>query len=403
MAKTFVGFGFGPIQSALFLLEAYRSGNFSRFAVSEVDAALVQAVRQGGAYTVNIATERGIEQAEVRDVELLNPAVADERARLVAAIADADELATALPSVGFYDRGDASVAALLAEGMARRGPDRPGVIYTAENHNHAAELLAEAVGKFGSLGNVQPLNTVVGKMSGVISDDDEIARLGLRTLTPSTGKAVLVESFNRILVSRVTVPYRRAIPVFVEKPDLLPFEEAKLYGHNAIHALIGYLAARRGLTAMSQAADHPDLISIARSAFLDECGAALVRKHGTIGDPLFTPDGFRDYADDLLRRMVNPYLHDLVERVIRDPRRKLGYDDRLFGTMRLALSQGVEPSRLAQGAAAALLHLSSLERLDLSTRDATASVLRGLWTDRTDHHAQRLIDLTWAALQATDA
>jgi mannitol-1-phosphate 5-dehydrogenase len=407
MGKTFVGFGFGPIQSALFLFEAYRSGNFSRFVVAEVDAALVRAVRQSGAYVVNIASERGIEQAEVRGVELLNPNVAEDRERLIDAIADADELATALPSVNFYDRGDASVALLLAKGLARRAPGRPGVIYTAENHNHAAELLAEAVGRFGTLGAVQPLNTVVGKMSGVIGNPDEIGRLSLRTLTPSTARAVLVESFNRILVSSVTVPYQRSIPVFVEKPDLLPFEEAKLYGHNAIHALIGYLAARRGLTAMSQAADHPDLMSVARSAFLDECGAALVRKHGNSGDPLFTPCGFREYADDLLKRMVNPYLHDLVERVIRDPRRKLGYDDRLFGTMRLALSQGIEPTRMAQGAAAALLHLASTEPLDLSTHDAVGRVLRGIWNQHVDghadDHAQRLIDLTWAAMQAVRA
>ena len=35
--KTCVGFGFGPIQSALFLYEAFKSGNFSRFVIAEVD------------------------------------------------------------------------------------------------------------------------------------------------------------------------------------------------------------------------------------------------------------------------------------------------------------------------------------------------------------------------------
>ena len=34
MQKTFVGFGFGPIQSGLFLLEAFRSGNFDRYVVA---------------------------------------------------------------------------------------------------------------------------------------------------------------------------------------------------------------------------------------------------------------------------------------------------------------------------------------------------------------------------------
>jgi mannitol-1-phosphate/altronate dehydrogenase len=68
-------------------------------------------------------------------------------------------------------------------------------------------------------------------------------------------KAVFVEEFNPILISRVTLRgFTLRMDVFVEKPGLLPFEEAKLYGHNAIHALIVCLAAHRGLTTMSDAA-----------------------------------------------------------------------------------------------------------------------------------------------------
>ena len=53
---------------------------------------------------------------------------------------------------------------------------------------------------------------------------------------------------------RPAAGFARGITAFIEKDDLLPFEEAKLYGHNAIHALIGYLAHERGLTLMSQVA-----------------------------------------------------------------------------------------------------------------------------------------------------
>ena len=88
-------------------------------------------------------------------------------------------------------------------------------------------------------------------------------------------------------------------------------------------------------------------------AFLDESGGALCRRHAGL-DPLFTPAGWADYVRDLLLRMINPYLRDRVDRVIRDPRRKLGWDDRLVGTMRVALEQGIEPKRYALGAAAAV-------------------------------------------------
>jgi mannitol-1-phosphate 5-dehydrogenase len=103
---------------------------------------------------------------------------------------------------------------------------------------------------------------------------------------------------------------------------------------------------------------------------LAESGPALIARHQGL-DPLFSPAGFRAYGDDLLNRMVNPYLRDRTERVTRDPRRKLAWEDRLVGTMRLALDAGLAPERFALGAAAALETLSATGGLDAQ--------LRGLW------------------------
>ena len=414
--KTFVGFGFGPIQSALFLFEAFMSGNFSRYVVAEVDPQLVKAVRDNdGAYTINIARRDRIDQVRVSGVELYNPREPGDRAQIIEAITQADELATALPSVGFFDAGnETSVARMLADGLARRRGNRPGIVYAAENHNHAAEILAEAVAKHvpAPIKGVQFLNTVIGKMSGIIADAESIGRIGLTTMTPTTPRAILVEEFNRILISRITLPeFRRGIEVFIEKEDLLPFEEAKLYGHNAIHALIGYLAELRGLSTMADAGRHADLMQIARRAFIDESGAALIRKHAHLGDPIFTADGYRGYADDLLDRMIRPNLNDLVARVIRDPARKLGYDDRLYGTMRLAIQHGIEPVNLATGAAAAVLsmikHRDELKDAPALlpadpaqlSQESLGDLLQNLWGKKTDADARKLIELTWQALK----
>jgi mannitol-1-phosphate 5-dehydrogenase len=167
-------------------------------------------------------------------------------------------------------------------------------------------------------------------------------------------KTILVEAFNRILISRITLPgFQRGLTVLAEKDDLLPFEEAKLYGHNATHALLGYLAHERGLAYMSDAAGDESLMRLVRDAFLIESGGAMRARHRGI-DALFTEAGYRAYVDDLMIRMVNPYLRDRVDRIIRDPRRKLGWDDRLVGTMRRVLEAGIEPERYARGAKAAL-------------------------------------------------
>jgi mannitol-1-phosphate 5-dehydrogenase len=90
-----------------------------------------------------------------------------------------------------------------------------------------------------------------------------------------------------------------------------------------------------------------------RDAFIEEAGAGLIHRHAGV-DPIFTPSGFAAFADDLLARSVNPNLRDSLARVGRDPQRKLGWDDRLIGAMRLAHEAGASPLRYALGAAAAL-------------------------------------------------
>lgn len=371
--STFVGFGFGPIQAGLFLAEAHLSGNFDRLVVAEIVPEVVSAVRQAGGFTVNIGHADRIEALHVAPAEIFSPRLAEERALLVDAVAAAQEIATALPSVDFYAMGGLdSPAAILAAGLVQKvqtnGP--LAVVYAAENHTHAAPLLAEAV-----LGmtppslhdavrsRVQFLDTIIGKMSGAPEE-----ATGLAELAPGLDRAYLVEAFNRILINQIARPgrasadlpldpawaaYRRGIEVFVEKADLLPFAEAKLYGHNASHALAAYLAHLLGFTRIDQLRQRPDLLRFVETALVEESGAALIARYAGV-DPLFTPAGFADYARDLLARMVNPYVRDTVARVGRDPLRKLGWDDRLVGAMRRALQVGVEPWRYAWGAAAAL-------------------------------------------------
>jgi mannitol-1-phosphate 5-dehydrogenase len=211
-------------------------------------------------------------------------------------------------------------------------------------------------------------------MSGAVEGGDAIARRDLRPMTDGADKAFLVESFNRILISRISIPgFTRGIDAFEEKPDLLPFEEAKLYGHNATHALIGYLAHRQGYDFMPQASESKPLMALARDAFLEESGRTLIARHDGVDD-LFTTQGYRRYALDLLDRMVNPFLRDSVDRVVRDPRRKLGWNDRFFGIIRLAISAGLTPWRYAAGAA---LALNVLER---ETGKSRETLLKEIWT-----------------------
>lgn len=396
--RTFVGFGFGAIQAGLFLCEAFRSGNFRRLIVAEVMPNAVQALRQSaGKYAVNVAYHDRVEALEIGPTEIANPANQSGCKFLVAAVAEAAEIATALPSVTYYTSASpGSVHRILAEGLRRKaaagGPR--AVVYAAENHNHAAQILEEAVlseiprsEHDQVLGRVSFLNTVIGKMSGVVTDPHEIQKQGLKTVTPIESRAVLVEAFNRILVSRTsfgdrsagdlaaTLSFQRGIEVFEEKPDLLPFEEAKLYGHNSTHAVAAYLGALLGVGRIADLEKIPGATAFLEAAFVNESGEALIRRHHG-KDPLFTREGYRAYATDLLLRMFNPYLGDTVERVGRDPERKLEWDDRLVGTVRVALQQGLNPVRYAMGTAAAV---AALDKPALDSNGPLQELLDPLW------------------------
>ncbi|MBN1217808.1 MAG: hypothetical protein JXM69_02680 [Anaerolineae bacterium] len=365
--RTYVGFGFGAIQAGLFLYEAFRSGDFCRLVVAEVLPEVVSAVRQAsGHFSLNIAHPNRVEQADIGPIHVENPSLKRDRERLIEAIAEAEEIGTAVPNVAYYlSENPGSLHCILAKGLrlkaAYGGP--PAVVYTAENHNHAAEILREAV--LAQIPNLERaavcrracfVNTVIGKMSGIVSNPDEISARNLAPITPGLTRAFVVEAFNHILISDIRFEhgFERGIKVFEEKPDLLPFEEAKLYGHNATHALAAYLGAVLGVSYMADLRARPEMMNFLRTAFIEESGQALMRKYGGL-DSLFTAAGYQQYADDLLERMTNPYLGDTVERVARDPQRKLGWNDRLLGTIRLALQQGVTPRHYAQGVVAALL------------------------------------------------
>jgi mannitol-1-phosphate 5-dehydrogenase len=212
----------------------------------------------------------------------------------------------------------------------------------------------------------------------------------LTPVTPNGDRAFLVEEFNRILISRIrfddpSFTFRRGITVFEEKEHLLPFEEAKLYGHNATHALAAYIGSIRGVKRIDELKNAPGVLEFLRAAFIEESGAALIAQNKG-EDALFTPAGFRDYAEDLLVRMFNPFLGDTVERVGRDAARKLAWDDRLIGTIRAGLRNGLSMKRFGFGAAAAAC---ILDPASLNSRATLNVVLGPIWDQASPDDVER--------------
>lgn len=408
--RTFLGFGLGPIQAGLFLYEAFVSNSFERLVVAEINPQIVSAIRKAdGNFFINIAFHDHIERKCVGPVEIYNPLVAEDREKLISAVTEANEIATAVPSVDYYvSEGEGSLHQILAAGLDRRITQGkpPVLIYAAENNIKAAELLESAV-----LNAITPdihsearnrfqfANTVIAKMSQTVHDKDEIERRNLAPITESYLSAFLVEAFNKILISKIYLPepFIRGISVFIEKEKgLIPFEEAKLYGHNATHALIGFTSSLKGYSMVQDVTQDSGIKAFIEKALIDESGKALIKKYQGF-DPLFTEEGFNLFAEDLIDRVFNPLLGDNIDRLTRDIQRKLGWDDRLIGTIRLCLGQGIIPHRYAFGVAAALVEI---DPLILQERHRLPGLFDSIWRDTptTNVEKEQIIKLTLSAL-----
>ena len=395
MKKTFLGFGLGAIQSGLMLMEAVKSGNFERFIILEVNEKLVAEIRNNdNSIVLNTATNNGITKFHIPNIEIYNPTDSNDLDKIEDAIFSADELATAIPSVDFYDLGNNSIAKLLAKNINK---EKQQILYASENNNYAEEILLKKILNYTNeekLKNFQILNTVIGKMSGVIQDEETIKEFELDTITPESSSAILVEEFNSIIISKITLPnFSKGIEVFVEKEDLLPFEEAKLFGHNAVHSMLGFFAYLKGYSYMSEIRNDKELWNFGKTAFQKECGTFLLKKYKNLDEPLFTESGFNFYGSDLLERMTNPYLKDEVQRICRDPLRKLGYGDRLVGTIREALKLDVVANTLAKGVLGGVCYLIN-EGIDIGitipnstselNRNNISEVLTHIWRETED-------------------
>ncbi len=370
--STFLGIGAGPIQTGIFVSGAARGG-FSRIVLADVDEALVDAVRGAGTITVNTAGDRDVCADTYDGIEILDPSDPRELDALKRVAADAAAICTALPSTSLFRH----VAPWLSDAF-HSAPERRRYVFAAENSTTAADQLRDAVGSFSE---TYYLDTVIGKMSKVFTT----AESDLPPLAPGFDRGHLVEAFNDIYTASAPGIDKLGIEGLYPRRDLWPFEEAKLYGHNTAHFMLAFLLQQRGAHYMSEAAGHPDLVERTRAALVEECGEALCRKHAGV-DPFFAPDTFREFAHRLVERMISPVLNDSVERVIRDPERKLGWDDRMMGAIRLCLAQGVTPT-----------HLMTATELAARTcfgwdRDSIAKGLAGLWRDAPQAEVAPLVD-----------
>ncbi|MGH9470970.1 MAG: mannitol-1-phosphate 5-dehydrogenase, partial [Terriglobia bacterium] len=98
----------------------------------------------------------------------------------------------------------------------------------------------------------------------------------------------------------------------------------KLFTYNMINAVMAYTGYLRGYIVLSEAANAPDVLALARTASR-EAGQALCRTYG------FDRQDQEQFAESAIAKYRKREIVDPIERNARDPLRKLSRHDRLIG------------------------------------------------------------------------
>ncbi|KRW91318.1 hypothetical protein SD51_09615 [Alicyclobacillus tengchongensis] len=130
--------------------------------------------------------------------------------------------------------------------------------------------------------------------------------------------------------------------------DLGPYLERKLYLVNGAHAAAAYAGYRRGHQTVREAMQDPAIAQLVADV-QEEAAQGLTSAY-----PDLTLTGLRQYANTVRTRFLNPHVVDHVDRVGRDPLRKLAASDRLFGPLRLTMAAGRKAPALTSAIAFAL-------------------------------------------------
>ena len=173
---------------------------------------------------------------------------------------------------------------------------------------------------------------------------------------------VTVEEFSEWIVDETQ--FKGQIPAIggMEKTNnLMAFVERKLFTLNTGHATTSYFGKLKGYRFVKESIEDEGIKADVR-ATMQESGAVLIKRYG------FDPQAHAAYIEKILKRFANPFLVDDVDRVGREPLRKLSYNDRLIKPLRGTLEYGLPNQHLINAIAAALAYRNEqdLQALELA-------------------------------------
>ena len=332
MSGAAVHFGAGNIGRGFVGLLLHRAGY--QLVFTDVIDELIHALNSTPSYLVkevghDSATER------VDDYRAINSR-GDEDA-VVAAIASADIVTTAVgPTVLKF------IAPVIAAGLRKRpGGGAPVAVMACETAVNATDVLA------GHIREQVPDAEWPAVTARTVFANTAVDRI-VPAQSGQDGLDVTVETYFEWAIERPPFGGQEpSIPDATWVDNLAPYIERKLFTVNTGHATTAYHGFARGISKLSDALAD-DAVRAAVEGVLAETKQLLVAKHG------FPAEAQQAYVDKILQRFANPYLPDTVDRVGRQPLRKLSRSERLIGPAAELAERGIRPQYLLATVDAAL-------------------------------------------------
>jgi mannitol-1-phosphate 5-dehydrogenase len=302
----------------------------------DINADHVNLINRHREYPVFVCSSTGVTEQTVSDVSALHFSDEDH---LIKAVCDSDIVMTAVGRNALQH-----VAQPIAKGLYerhRRGGQTHLVVVACENVRDNTTYLADFV------------HQVMGDENwDVIRDSVSFPNCIVDRIVPNTKPdsdhplATIVEDYFQFVVDENQL--QEAFPD-VTGVDVVPNVSAKLdqklFTLNMAHGIVGYYGVFRGHHYVHEAITDPDILELVMGA-LGEVEDVVTKTHPTI-----SKDNQSAYARRIVERFRNPHLKDELTRVVSQPKRKLGRDERLVLPARILVEQGGLPAHLATGIA----------------------------------------------------
>lgn len=314
--KTAVHFGAGNIGRGFIGATLQQAGY--RVIFADVNNDLLKKMHGQGGYRVHIAGHPD-ETEFYENYQVLNSQI--DRNQLTKAIAEADLVTTSVgASVLPY------IAPAIALGAEARERKEKLIVMACENAVNATDQLAEEIAKHSSMTEqLSFCNTAVDRIVPQQQEGSE--------------PDVIVEQFSEWVIETKNLKNKLDITGAKFVKNLQPYIERKLFTVNTAHCSVAYLGFRKGFVNTGDALKDPE-IKKQLLAVLAETSKALEIRHK------LDPAEQQKYIDTTVARLENPLLNDSIERVGRDPMRKLSMTERIVSPASTLAENSIAPSAL---------------------------------------------------------